>query len=147
MDKKETNIKPTMKSYRYEEGGGRRIRATVAVLVILNIYNLFSYLHVTTVEGIVVDKLHQDVKGRLEYQIFIKDENGFVQLIRNSNHSFEYKVRDNIEAKSLQDGLKKGGKYKFKVRGFSIPYLKAYPSFISYTLTDDELREQAIKNE
>ncbi|AFQ19732.1 hypothetical protein P9133_01920 [Bacillus thuringiensis] len=142
MDKKDTNIKPTMKSY--EVVGVRNVGVIVVPILISIIYNLFSFLHVTTVEGVVVDKLQQDVEGRLEYQIVVKEENGSEQLIRNSNHRLDFNERDNIEAKSLQDGIKKGGKYKFKVRGFGMPDIKEYPNFISYTLTDDELREQAI---
>lgn len=57
-------------------------------------------------------------------------------------------MKNKSESKSLQDGIEKGKKYKFKVRGLRITDFKQYPNLISYNLTNDEIREQMkVENE
>ncbi|MFR9694777.1 hypothetical protein ACL02V_29130 [Bacillus mobilis] len=146
MNKNETNIKPAMKAH--EVIGIRSIKVIIIILLISFIYIGFNYQCVNTVEGLVIDKLQQGLEGEEEYGIVIREEDGSEQLIKNSEHLNIVKVRNKSASKSLQDGIEKGKKYKFKVRGLRIPDFKQYPNLISYTLTNDEIREQMkVQNE
>ncbi|EJR72721.1 hypothetical protein [Bacillus cereus] len=146
MNKNETNIKPAMKAH--EVIGIRSIQVVIIILLISFLYIGFNYQCVNTVEGLVIDKLQQGLDGEEEYGIVIREEDGSEQLIKNSEYLNIVKVKNKSESKSLQDGIEKGKKYKFKVRGLRITDFKQYPNLISYTLTNDEIREQMkVENE
>ncbi|PEQ70136.1 hypothetical protein COF65_33010 [Bacillus toyonensis] len=146
MNKNETNIKPAMKAH--EVIGIRSIQVVIIILLISFLYIGFNYQCVNTVEGLVIDKLQQGLDGEVGYGIVIREEDGSEQLIKNSEYVNIVKVKNKSESKFLQDGIEKGKKYKFKVRGLRITDFKQYPNLISYTLTNDEIREQMkVQNE
>lgn len=88
------------------------------------IYEVAAFNHVTTVQGQVVDKYTKRGSESDKFYVVVRQEDGTEKVITNEDSIFMWK----FDSAEVQAKVHEGGSYEFKMRGYRIPFLSAFPN-------------------
>jgi len=96
----------------------------LCIVALVVSFSIFSYYHVTTVEGTITDKYNKRDGKKDKFYLVIKDEDNNEQVLENTDSTLMLKW----DSADIQATTKVGKKYKVELRGWRVPILSMFPN-------------------
>lgn len=96
----------------------------LCIVALVVSFSIFSYYHVTTIEGTVVDKYNKRDGKSDKFYIVVKDEDNNEKVLENTDSTLMLKW----DSADIQAKVKEGKRYKVELRGWRVPILSMFPN-------------------
>ncbi|KXI83369.1 hypothetical protein ACS52_01015 [Bacillus cereus] len=116
MEKEETNNR--------ENRGKIGFILFLVIVPSLLIASIINYIHVTSIEGTVIDKYSKKGGKSDKFYIVVQQNDDTEKVITNTDGILMMK----FNSADIQAEIKKGEKYNFILRGYRVPFLSLFPN-------------------
>lgn len=96
----------------------------LCIVALVVSFSIFSYFHVTTIEGVVTDKYNKRDGKADKFYIVVKDDSDNETVLENTDSTWMFKW----DSADIQAKVKEGKRYKVELRGWRVPILSMFPN-------------------
>ncbi|ALA13086.1 putative membrane protein [Bacillus phage vB_BspM_MarvelLand] len=93
-------------------------------LALIMSFSIFSYFHVSEVEGVVTEKYNKRKGDSDHFYVVVQEKNEDEKVLVNKDSLLMLKW----DSADIQAKVHEGKKYKVKMRGFRVPIFSMYPN-------------------
>ncbi|HDR8072178.1 TPA: hypothetical protein QCY71_005231 [Bacillus cereus] len=96
----------------------------LVIVPTLLIASIINYIHVTNIEGTVIDKYSKKDGKHDKFYIVVQQNDDTEKVITNTDGILMMK----FNSADIQAEIKTGEKYNFTLRGYRVPFLSLFPN-------------------